>query len=307
MAIENQHWNVKMRYCCSNSNPSPQVLDWNWNDDVIAYGSHNTLHILEKLNGCYCSTQVLTGHTSRVNCVKWITSPNPSGVTGSNFLVSGSASGELKVWQGKAKFECTQALSTGTGSVSSIAARMTSSTALIASSATSNVFIFRRKLGVENDEFKEFHRISFGYNYILGLDISFLLTGFSSEAASDIPGDNKSNLFPILACGSDNGQVLVFGLHGEVIRLCELSGHEDWVRSVEFCGTPEELYLASASQDFYVRIWRISPKIESGEPNILKLKEILFGIPSQSGIVSKYLFILLQIVSTSYSSDRYVS
>ena len=38
-----------------------------------------------------------------------------------------------------------------------------------------------------------------------------------------------------------------------------LKGHEDWIRGLHFTASNSDIYLASASQDRYVRLWRISP------------------------------------------------
>ena len=36
-----------------------------------------------------------------------------------------------------------------------------------------------------------------------------------------------------------------------------LKGHEDWIRGLHFTASKSDVYLASASQDRYVRLWRI--------------------------------------------------
>jgi elongator complex protein 2 len=42
-----------------------------------------------------------------------------------------------------------------------------------------------------------------------------------------------------------------------------LKGHEDWIRGLDFTSTDNDITLASASQDRYVRLWRISPPSSS--------------------------------------------
>ncbi len=41
-------------------------------------------------------------------------------------------------------------------------------------------------------------------------------------------------------------------------KVAVLKGHEDWVRGLDFTTSNSDIYLASASQDRYIRLWRIS-------------------------------------------------
>eukprot|EP00850_Spirogloea_muscicola_P024029 SM000426S15716 [mRNA] locus=s426:4903:8745:+ [translate_table: standard] len=69
--------------------------------------------------------------------------------------------------------------------------------------------------------------------------------------------------------GVDNSIYLYLGgQHAEFKILCNLRGHQDWVRSLDFSslcqggpgGHGGSIYLASASQDKNVRVWKLSPK-----------------------------------------------
>lgn len=68
--------------------------------------------------------------------------------------------------------------------------------------------------------------------------------------------------------------VAVGGTSGTIYISCgpesiKLTGHENWVRSLDFCPQENnELVLASASQDRYIRLWRFSR--QSVEENPLK-------------------------------------
>ena len=83
-----------------------------------------------------------------------------------------------------------------------------------------------------------------------------------------------SPLYPLTLALHNNkdGVLLAIGgssphIHIYVSRLNPISftsvailkGHEDWIRGLDFTFTGNELTLASASQDRYVRLWRISP------------------------------------------------
>jgi len=45
-----------------------------------------------------------------------------------------------------------------------------------------------------------------------------------------------------------------------------LKGHEDWVRGLSFTHSVSDIILASASQDRYVRLWKITPSVTSRSP-----------------------------------------
>ena len=265
MATELEEWNVKMVFCGANANPSPQILDWNLAYDLIALGSYSTIHIVSQSADTIPTNQILTGHSSPVSCLKWLSPPNPSRLKHALLLVSAATNGEIKLWEPVDKLECTQTLSIGSSSINSIAARVASSGILIAAAYSSNVTIFRKS--AEN-KLQELHRIDFGYSYVLAVDISYIGTG--------------TELVPVLACGCDSGRVELYSII-DLRKICDLLGHEDWVRNVEFCGTSDNLFLATASQDSFVRIWRLTPKMETVESTELELKEITFHTSNSPG------------------------
>uniref|UniRef100_A0A8C2IZN4 Elongator complex protein 2 n=1 Tax=Cyprinus carpio TaxID=7962 RepID=A0A8C2IZN4_CYPCA len=88
---------------------------------------------------------------------------------------------------------------------------------------------------------------------------------------------------PVLACGGDDSRVhLYVQLNGQFQRLLTLSGHEDWVRCVEWATKDGELWLASCSQDCLIRVWRLFAKAAT-EPvqqtdAVLKMKENVFQV-----------------------------
>uniref|UniRef100_A0A8C1EAM5 Elongator complex protein 2 n=2 Tax=Cyprinus carpio TaxID=7962 RepID=A0A8C1EAM5_CYPCA len=89
---------------------------------------------------------------------------------------------------------------------------------------------------------------------------------------------------PVLACGGDDSRVhLYVQLNGQFQRLLTLSGHEDWVRCVEWATKGKnKLWLASCSQDCLIRVWRLFAKAAT-EPvqqtdAVLKMKENVFQV-----------------------------
>uniref|UniRef100_A0A8C1URD5 Elongator complex protein 2 n=1 Tax=Cyprinus carpio TaxID=7962 RepID=A0A8C1URD5_CYPCA len=95
---------------------------------------------------------------------------------------------------------------------------------------------------------------------------------------------NKCEIgFPVLACGGDDSRVhLYVQLNGQFQRLLTLTGHEDWIRCVEWATKDGELWLASCSQDCLIRVWRLFAKTAT-EPDqqtdaVIKMKEDVFQV-----------------------------
>ena len=84
-----------------------------------------------------------------------------------------------------------------------------------------------------------------------------------AQALSPLPGESASSL--ILAVAGTKNIIQVFvaqsGNHTEFELQAKLTGHEGWIRSLDFISETKnanaDLLLASASQDKYIRLWRV--------------------------------------------------
>jgi elongator complex protein 2 len=72
----------------------------------------------------------------------------------------------------------------------------------------------------------------------------------------------------ILAIGGSSSHIHIYvsprdPLHFQ--KAAVLKGHEDWIRGLDFTSLKQspDIYLASASQDRYIRLWKISHAITS--------------------------------------------
>ncbi|XDV34745.1 hypothetical protein PO909_004873 [Leuciscus waleckii] len=117
--------------------------------------------------------------------------------------------------------------------------------------------------------------VSFGSGFMM--DVSLVL----------LPGSRV----PVLACGGDDSRVhLYVQLSGQFQRLLTLTGHEDWVRCVEWATKDGELWLASCSQDCLIRVWRLFAKTVA-EPDhqtdaVIRMKENIFQVSGDEFAVS---------------------
>ncbi|XP_068849930.1 elongator complex protein 2 isoform X9 [Capricornis sumatraensis] len=91
---------------------------------------------------------------------------------------------------------------------------------------------------------------------------------------------------PILACGDDDCKIHLFvQQNNQFQKMLFLSGHEDWIRGVEWAAFGRDLFLASCSQDCLIRMWRLyvkSTSLETQEDDNIKLKENTFTVENES-------------------------
>jgi len=72
----------------------------------------------------------------------------------------------------------------------------------------------------------------------------------------------------LLALGGVDGHVRVFVRDSQSVefrQVCDMQGHQNWVRGLSFSARGQDLLLASASQDKYIRLWKISREGNEGE------------------------------------------
>lgn len=186
---------------------------------------------------------LLTGHTETVNAVKFI--PESNGV-----LLSGSVDKTLRVWQRDAatsRYSCTQVLSDHLSSINCIAVNDRSKL-FVSGSADATIKVW-----------------SFNAEGLATLQQTIIVTPrFFPLALALSPLATAEGAYVLAAAGTkDIIQLYILDPRqsAEFDLQATLSGHEGWIRSLEF--TPEsyaadsDLILSSASQDKYIRLWRV--------------------------------------------------
>lgn len=141
-----------------------------------------------------------------------------------------------------------------------LAALASDSVTLLATSDSANVIkIWQRDELV----FKCIQEINIAPHHPMALSLCFL------------PNSNSTitiNLVPVLfSGGSDLNLTLFVSKNGLFEKRLSLAGHTDWIRSIKvatYTGSHDtkynfeagDLMIASASQDKYIRIWKLSSK-----------------------------------------------
>ena len=193
---------------------------------------------------------MLSGHSDKVNVIKFF---RPAYGT-AEVIISGSVDKTIRIWcsrEGSPRsFECAAVLEGHSGSVNCLAT--TSGSNIIASGGADGLVKVWQLEGAGT-----------GF-YATLLQTLQINTPFLPLALALSCLDENGDL--LLAIGGTKSTVHVYAnkkKNGktEFIPQCILTGHEDWIRSLtltrESCSDDSDLLLASASQDKYIRLWRI--------------------------------------------------
>ncbi|XP_033124267.1 elongator complex protein 2-like [Anneissia japonica] len=255
---------VETCYVSAGCNCVPHCVHWS-HQNVVAYASNRNIILYDP--GSRSSTgkiiSVLQGHKVRVNCVKWV-QEMPSLVYQTetvNELISASSDQTIKIWTKNGdQYEVTSTLAGHDGIVTIVDAiylheegqsTLKPRTLIASTSTDSTIKIWERRQ--DENEFKLLQTISRGKGFALCL------------AWCVLPTTNTA----ILTVGDDDCKLLLYvESGGQFVKVNTLQGHEDWVRAVQAIVTDDgDLLLASCGQDFFIRLWRISPEKEEALDN----------------------------------------
>jgi elongator complex protein 2 len=178
-----------------------------------------------------------------VNAVKFL---RPACLPGL-FLLSGSADKVLRVWKNKDDtFEVIRIITDHESSVNSIAA-LGESDIFISGAADATVKIWQIKASASQEP-------------LVQLIQSLSLHPIFFPLALDVAKLDDSSLILSVAGTKSFVQIYVSEA-GQFTLAATLTGHDGWIRSLSFIReTPDQqsdLILASASQDKYIRLWRV--------------------------------------------------
>ncbi|XP_076460767.1 elongator complex protein 2-like isoform X2 [Babylonia areolata] len=303
-----------MCYTSSGCNRVPHCADWGQNG-LICYGSCTGVVIYRpdgisgKAAGALC---MLTAHTDRVNCARWIPSNANSGSNEEKELISCSVDKTAILWH----YDCHSQQSRQTailkGHTSSVTVasglslsrdseptEQTPETVFVTASSDSTVKVWKRNYGCS--DVTEVQTLTFGTGF--ALDLSLIL----------IPGSQV----PMLACGADDHKVHLFVMQQEqFVQVMTLLGHEDWVRGVHLTADDSgDVLLASCGQDSLIRLWRLSKRsTDTGAAVIaisdlppeedIKMKEKTFSYLSAEG-EKQYFAVMLESVLSGHEGWVY--
>ena len=203
------------------------------------------------------------GHSARVNAVKWV----KNGSTNETEIVSGSDDGLCIYWnitdpEAPLKY-ILKGHGSGVTNLDTIYIRDVLT--IVTGSADSTIKLWRKS--IETDEFNCFQTISLNTGICFAVRMVLL------------PGTNDI----LLAFATDDDKIHLFAEENANFQKLEsLSGHEDWVRALDFVlDNNGDLLLASSSQDTFIRLWKISSRSKDPTPRtstLLQIDERIFKV-----------------------------
>ncbi|MCJ1353082.1 MAG: hypothetical protein MMC33_003066 [Icmadophila ericetorum] len=241
-------------YIAVGGNRHSTAADWDSTTGLLAFGSDRNVALWEPLNKFGQGVQhLLHGHTGTVNAVKFfLTRPPDTGV-----ILSGSADQTICIWvsdlQSSLNYSC-KAVLTGHASSINCLAVLTGSSIFVSGAADGRVGVYRLKISLEAIESELIQSIRI-VPRLFPLTLALAELGTRKSLVLAVGG--TKNIVQIYTSVEAEDQIS-FSLQAT------LAGHEGWIRSLDFVkstvGEGNELLLASASQDKYIRIWKICPE-----------------------------------------------
>ncbi|KAL7816425.1 WD40-repeat-containing domain protein [Trichoderma aethiopicum] len=243
---------VTVEHLAAGANRQTAVADWS-RTGLLAYGTDCNIALWRPAatppRGVY---RLLNGHKETVKAVSFLPELENDAST---YFVSGSDDKTIAVWKStddKQDFNLLQTASEHTGPVNCVAALRVAAAepkwivATGAADATIKVWSF------ENDQLRLIQTINTAPRYF-PLSLSLSALGADNDA------------YILASAGTrDVVQILTADARPDCPQFnlqATLSGHEGWLRSLSFAretSSPgSDLLLASASQDKYIRIWRV--------------------------------------------------
>lgn len=231
---------VQLEYVAAGGNRHPSAADWA--PGLFAFGAGINIALWNPDNETanYGVSTLLAGHTDVVNAVKILD------FNGKTYIISGASDNTVRVWRKSDSnafpfFEETQCLKEHSGAVNTIATLPENGT-FATGAADGTVRVWQIK---EQDS-----QVELVQSITLKPRFLPLATALAQLTSGEV----------VLAVAGTMINVQIYVRAQDEFELqATLSGHEGWVRSLDFLARPgHDLLLASASQDKYVRLWRFS-------------------------------------------------
>ncbi|EMR10436.1 hypothetical protein PNEG_01152 [Pneumocystis murina B123] len=240
--MEASLWPVLLSIGC---NISPNCSDWSVYSGMIAFGAGKNVALYDPLHR-YCQgiVEIMKGHTDFVTVVRFFR----GFFDGKEGIISGSADSNIRIWKKKGNYhECVYTIVYHTGSIHIITVH---DSYVAIGSADGLISIWKISDKDTQDLVTEKIQVIESVN-MLPLAMCFHVLSKSLNMVLAVAG--SSNFIDIYVSSIIEGS-LVFSYKSSI------EGHRDWIRGLDITVEQKtgDLLLASASQDRYAKIWRIT-------------------------------------------------
>ncbi|KAG8532050.1 uncharacterized protein KY384_003687 [Bacidia gigantensis] len=236
----------KAAYFAAGGNRHPSAADWDCRSGLLAFGADQNVAIWSPLSRDHKSVKcLLAGHKNTVNAVKFF--PTLQGC--SPIIVSGSTDKTIRIWRmSESEGQVIRILDDHASSVNCISVN-SHPNLVVSGSADSIIKIWHLDLEGPVVETTLLQTIDLAPRFLP------LTTALHSL--------NQNRDLVLAVAGTSSTAHVYVKLKGGIFEhQASLTGHEGWIRSLsiseEFQCPQSDLVLASASQDKYIRLWRIA-------------------------------------------------
>ena len=275
---------INCEFICANTNTVLHCLDYNQHYNILAYGSHNLIHIN---NPSEVKTYLtLKGHSNRVNVIKFIDNHKREGNKIIE-LLSGGADGKIihwenlnndkknmfdyKFWKKANEYKCSELIKSNNiteeniPSINILEAIYLSSIekyfAIFSSNGILDLFYF----DIDLNEYKLFASLNLARKLQDAISICEINDNYLMMLTGGY--DRKINVYTIMRVKTMSQQLILNNNDLEKIKPVEfctsLVGHENDIRDIAIV-SPEKyddaksIFFCSCSQDSYIRVWNLT-------------------------------------------------
>ncbi|KAF1995558.1 RNA polymeras-like protein II Elongator subunit [Amniculicola lignicola CBS 123094] len=240
---------IRNSFISIGGNRNPAAADWDTEGlKLLAFGAENGVALWDPSDKNFTGVkQILNGHTNVVNAVKFF----PTGRDDVAVLLTGASDHTLRVWRGRTGVD------TSFTSIKSISEHKAAVTR-ISTFPGSDTFVTGASDGTVKI-WSLLHDSDFA-----SIDVTLLQTINLSPKyfPLSIALAKLDDTSMILAVAGTRSTIQIYVSREAKFELAAtLTGHEGWVRSLAFTRESSDetgdLLLASASQDKYIRLWRV--------------------------------------------------
>lgn len=239
-----------LRYIATGGNRHPSAADWA--AGLLAYGAGNNIALWNPEDERHCGVEaILRGHTKAVNAVRIVESASYG-----RCIVSGANDHTVRIWRPNgghiAEWRVLNDHSASVNTVSNLPG--------------SDVFVS----GAADGTVKLWKLVHDGVNLLQSISLKpkFIpLATALMELAEDAI---------ILAIAGTQTSIHVYAgsIDSGLSLQAMLTGHEGWIRSLDFHRQQDAILLASTSQDKYIRLWKLQENVSSDQTPVTSVESL---------------------------------